>query len=401
MATVPHRRSQADIWRLALPGLSASLVGIGLARFAYTPLLPAIISHGWFDAGSAAYLGAANLAGYLIGVIGAAMAARRVRADWLLRASMVLATASFFACAWPAGFVWFSIWRLISGIVGGVAMVLAAPAVLPHVPPAKHGLVSGSIFMGIGLGIALSGTVVPLLLREGLTQTWLGLGVLAGLVTAAGWNGWMSAPAAPPAHHAAARRRLPMRQLRGLYGTYALIAFALVPHMVFLVDYVARGLHQGLDSGAQYWVLFGIGAIVGPLLAGRAADLWGHLAALYALLFVELVSIGLPALTSYPVAVMVSSFLVGACTIGTVTVALGRSREILQHHPSAQTDAWRTATTGFALFQAGGAYALSFLLGWSGGNYRLLFALGAAAIGFALVLALATQGRNEASGSVT
>jgi Uncharacterised MFS-type transporter YbfB len=48
------------IWRAALSAASASLVGIGLARFAYTPLLPAIIDAGWFSPSQAAYLGAAN-----------------------------------------------------------------------------------------------------------------------------------------------------------------------------------------------------------------------------------------------------------------------------------------------------------------------------------------------------
>jgi hypothetical protein len=34
-------------------------------------------------------------------------------------------------------------------------------------------------------------------------------------------------------------------------------------------DFIARGLDQGLDTGAEYWVLFGLGAIVGPLLSGH------------------------------------------------------------------------------------------------------------------------------------
>jgi hypothetical protein len=33
-------------WRVTLAGLCATLVGIGLARFAYTPLLPALITEG-------------------------------------------------------------------------------------------------------------------------------------------------------------------------------------------------------------------------------------------------------------------------------------------------------------------------------------------------------------------
>ena len=71
-------------------------------------------------------------------------------------------------------------------------MVLAAPAVLPHVPPGKRGLAGGLIFMGIGVGIAASGTLVPLLLRGGLQQAWFGLGALSCLLTFIGWRGWPS-----------------------------------------------------------------------------------------------------------------------------------------------------------------------------------------------------------------
>ena len=57
------RRPQAafSTWRFAVAGLCASLVGIGLARFAYTPLIPALISAKWFSASDVIYLGAANL----------------------------------------------------------------------------------------------------------------------------------------------------------------------------------------------------------------------------------------------------------------------------------------------------------------------------------------------------
>lgn len=46
-------------WRGTLAGLCATLVGIGLARFAYTPLIPPLITEGWFAPSQAAYLGAA------------------------------------------------------------------------------------------------------------------------------------------------------------------------------------------------------------------------------------------------------------------------------------------------------------------------------------------------------
>src|SRR5215475_7853526 len=153
--------------RATLAGLCATLVGIGLARFAYTPLLPALVGAGWFAPPAAAYLGAANLVGYLVGALLGQRLAARVDAGLALRAMMALATAAFFACASPLSFAWYLLWRLAAGVAGGVLMVLAAPTVLPHVRPERRGVAGGVIFTGVGLGIAASGTVVPLLLRWG------------------------------------------------------------------------------------------------------------------------------------------------------------------------------------------------------------------------------------------
>src|SRR5215210_7642050 len=105
-------------WRGTLSALCAILVGIGLARFAYTPLIPALVEAQWFTPAQAAYLGAANLAGYLAGaLLGRAMAAR-IQVPVLLRGMMLAATISFFACAYPLPFAWFFLWRFASGVAG-------------------------------------------------------------------------------------------------------------------------------------------------------------------------------------------------------------------------------------------------------------------------------------------
>jgi MFS family permease len=178
------------IWRPALAGLCATLVGIGLARFAYTPLIPALIAAGWFTPSQAVYLGAANLAGYLAGALLARRIGARIAPPAALRMMMALATLAFFACATPLSFLWFFVWRFAAGLAGGTLMVLAAPTVMPRIPPARYGLVSGVLFTGVGLGIALSGTLVPLLLRAGLVATWCGLGGLALALTLLSWRAW-------------------------------------------------------------------------------------------------------------------------------------------------------------------------------------------------------------------
>ena len=263
--------SSVIVWRAVLSAFCASLIGIGLARFAYTPLLPAIIGDHWFAASAAAYLGAANLAGYLAGALLGRPISARIPLVIVLRLMMLLATAAFFACAYPINFTWFFIWRFASGLAGGALMVLAAPAVLPHVPAPRRGLAGGTIFMGVGAGIAASGTLVPLLLERGIQETWFGLGGLALFLTVIAWRGWPSetAPASVPAERPHAPK---LGSLRALYVEYALNAAGWVPHMIFLVDFVARGMGQGVQTGSEYWVLFGFGATVGPLLAGHLAD---------------------------------------------------------------------------------------------------------------------------------
>lgn len=373
--------------RATLAGFSASLVGIGLARFAYTPLLPAIIDAHWFAASAAAYLGAANLAGYLAGALLAHPLTRSLRAATAIRLMMVLTTVALFACAVPVSFSWFFTWRFASGLSGGVLMVLAAPTVLPLVPTPRRGLAGGIIFMGVGAGIALSGTVVPLLLHQGLTITWLGLGAMAALLTLASWSSWPheDVKETTPAHHEYVQRN---GRLRTLYVGYALNAVGLVPHMIFLVDFVARGLGLGLEAGAEIWVLFGIGAVVGPLVTGHLADRTGFASALRLAFLVEGVAVLLPALGLGQVALIISTVMMGAFTPGIVPLALGRVHELLPHHPVAQKTAWSAATTSFAVLQAVAAYGMSFLFAHNGGDYRGLFVIGAVVMALALAIDL-------------
>jgi Uncharacterised MFS-type transporter YbfB len=114
------------------------------------PPLPAVVDARWFQASAAAYLGAVNLAGYLAGALLAGLLSSRMPMAVALRGMMLVAVASFFACALRVSFVWFFLWRFASGFAGGALMVLAAPTVLPHVPAARRGVASGVIFMGVG-----------------------------------------------------------------------------------------------------------------------------------------------------------------------------------------------------------------------------------------------------------
>jgi predicted MFS family arabinose efflux permease len=379
----PGPRVSHSGWHATASALCAILVGIGLARFAYTPLIPALVEAGWFTPAQAAYLGAANLAGYLAGALAGRALAARIPIPILLRGMMLFAAASFFACAAPLAFSWFIVWRFGSGLAGAVLMVIAPPAVLPCVPAQRRGFAAGVIFTGVGLGIAASGTLVPLLLQGGLPQTWIGLGTLSLLLTVAAWSGWPRGDGLPaPARPAAA----PDSKLRALYLEYALDAVGSVPHMVFLVDFIARGLGWGVAVGAWHWVLFGLGALAGPMLAGMLGDRIGFGPALRLAFAIKALCVGWLAVVADPVMVGVTSVVVGAFLPGNVALILGRVRELARGEPQAQSG-WTLATLAYAAGQAAAAYAFSYIFAHTGG-YALLFGIAAAALAAALAIDL-------------
>jgi predicted MFS family arabinose efflux permease len=377
---------RSAIWLPIFAGLCASLVSIGLARFAYTPLIPSLIQAHWFSASDVVYLGAANLVGYLIGALIGHPLARRTSNKSALRLMMLAVTLSFFACGFPLSVSWFFGWRLLSGIAGGAIMVLVAATVLPHVPSSRRGLASGAIFLGIGLGIAGSGTIVPPLLSLGLQDTWFGLGVLALVLTAASWFGWPSAAHAGAAPLPEETDAVPTNpQVYLLFAQYAFMAAGLVPAMVFLVDYVARGLGAGSHVGALIWVMYGIGAIIGPVSYGFLADKLGARLSIRLVLVVQAIAVGLLSISSSFTALALLAVILGSFPPGIVPLALARVHELIPNHHRQQI-AWSRATVSFATFQAIAGFAYSALFNTSGGHHGLLFMIAAGAIVVALLL---------------
>lgn len=386
--------------RYLFAGFCASLVSIGLARFVYTPLLPALIQAHWFEASQAVYLGAANLAGYLVGALLGRGLGRRVGNVSSLRGMMLVAALSFFACAVPLSVAWFFAWRLLSGIAGGVVMVLIASTIMPHVPPARRGMAGGTIFVGAGLGIAASGTLVPLLLGHGLQATWLGLGVLSVVLCAASWYTWPvdGTTAATAATHAASSEQAARSPgVTTIYVEYGFMAAGFVPGMVFLVDYVARGRGAGAHLGGLFWVVYGVGAIIGPALYGWLIDRLGVRATLRWVLLSQLVSMaGLYVVQGYA-GIGVLALVLGMFPAGLPPMMLSRLQQLIPHDTAAQSLAWSRATIIFATLQAAAGYGYSMLFNASGGNHRLMFLAGSAWMLAALLLDMVPGGRRRHS----
>lgn len=382
------------ISRASLPallcGLMATLTGVGVARFAYAALLPGLVDHGWFNSQQAAWLGAANLFGYLLGALSANRLASRFGNPALLAMGYLLCAGSFLLCVWPAGFLWFSGWRLLAGVGGAWLMVVGPSLAFACVPVAQRPTLAAWVFTGIGLGTLLSATLVPALLAWPPGLSWLLLGLLCSLAGALGLLGVrrLRPLLTPPSgtHPSHSTHSLPAGRLALLViAAYALDALAFVPHTVFWVDYLARELELGQVRASGQWALFGLGAFCGPFLVAWLVRHLGWQQSLLLALALKALAVTLALLAADPLARSLSSFLVGALVPGVVALTSGRLAEL--GGPDAHRQLWGRATAAFAAAQALSGYLMS-LLFILGGSYRPLFLLGGLllASGFALLL---------------
>ncbi|WP_348761290.1 YbfB/YjiJ family MFS transporter [uncultured Salinisphaera sp.] len=374
--------------RLGLAGGIATLLGVGMARFAYTPLIPALVEADWFTIHAANYLGAINLLGYLIGAAAAHAATRWFGVRTVLAAALLITVASFFGCALDAGPIWYGVWRLACGVTGAVLVVVGVPAALSRVAPDERPKTGALVFSGIGLGIAASGTLVPWLASQGVAITWLAMALLASLLAAWAWFDQFRhlAPLSFETSDSAQGGRLPALAIALVMIAYGLDAAGFVPHTLFWVDYIARELGRGLAAGSRYWIIFGVGAACGPWVAGALARRVGFRVALAIALAVKTLAVGLVLASQSAWALGVSSYLVGLLVPGVVTLTSG---SIAALAPAArQQQIWGWATLSFALAQAIAAYGMS----WSYtplGTYLPLFGVAAAALALATLAALA------------
>lgn len=379
---------------LLLTGFLATLSGVGLARFAYTALMPEMVLAGWFSGEQVAYLGAANLLGYLLGAVAAASLAERWGSLRILVLCWAAVTISFAACSVPQPMPMFFVWRVVSGIAGASLMVLGPSLAMAATPIERRATLGPLMFCGIGAGALLSATLVPLLAQQSLSAVWWCL----TLVCAAAWyGGWRSARQLPPPvtvpvavsgagrEHAfsatAVRWSVPVLLVFAAYGCDA---FGFVPHTVFWADYLARELSMGSAYASSQWAFFGLGALLGPGCAAVCATRWGWWRTTTGAYALKATAIGLPLMLGGFAGHAISSFIVGALSPGMAAITSGYLMQLIG--PARHKHMWGYATAVFALLQATAGYAMAYRYA-STGSYRSLFLWGCIALllGTALV----------------
>ena len=338
---------------VALAGLLALAVAMGIGRFAFTPLLPMMLNDGGVDLPGASWLATANYLGYWLGALGcAAQPALWRRLGWppvthtrAIRAGLVATVALTGAMALPVPAVW-GLWRGLAGVASAVVFVYVSGWCLARLAALGAGPLAGLIYVGPGLGIAASGLLASVMVAHGGSAAlgWAVFSVLAlGLMRWA-WpqfSGRVAAPATVAAAHASPA---PGRHLALFILAYGLAGFGYIITATFL-PVMARQALPGSVWLDLFWPLFGLAVAIGALLTLRMPLHWDRRRLLMGCYGLQ--ALGVMLTVWWP---SLAGFALGSALLGlpftAITLFAMQEARRLQPQAGATLMAWLTAAYG-------------------------------------------------------
>ena len=372
-------RTESRDARFLIGGAVMLAIAMGVGRFAYTPLIPAMEGDAGLTVATAGTLAFANLLGYLVG---ASLAMHPVtHGRRLAIARWSVATVIVTTLAMTLGSVLWLPLRFLTGVASGFAMIFSASIVLERSARAKCPAWPPLFFMGVGSGIAFSGIAVPALVAIGGSRAaWAGVAAASAIAFAVTGRGFFDE--APSAAVAAADidGRLPSQKktFGWLLAVYTVEAFAYVIPATFLVA-IIKSVPAIAPYAGLAWVIVGLS---GPLTTFpwiRVAARLGKAKTLGCALAVQAAGILAPAFTHSALAVAFTAVGLGGTFITITFLSAGLGRDMFPQKTSlavsrltvfygvgqmlgplvATQIALRTGSYDVALLAAGVAAALS------------------------------------------
>ncbi|MDR7307056.1 YbfB/YjiJ family MFS transporter [Rhodoferax saidenbachensis] len=279
---------------IALAGLVSLAVAMGIGRFAFTPLLPMMLHDGVIDLHGASWLATANYIGYWLGAMACALQpwawsrwpalrpvvhTKAMRWGLALTVLLTLGMALHWPLAWP-------LWRLLAGIASALVFVYTSGWCLARLAALGAPQLAGVIYVGPGLGIAVSGLAATAMVATGLSAAtgWMAMAALALVLTTVLWPQLQGVvpTVAPPTVASDASGNSAMTVLALAYG---LAGFGYIVTATFLPVIARQALPDSIWLDL-FWPLFGVGVGLGALLTIRLPTHWDRrhlLMACYAL----------------------------------------------------------------------------------------------------------------------
>jgi MFS family permease len=337
---------------IALAGLAALAVAMGIGRFAFTPLLPMMQADAGVTLAQGGWLASANYAGYLIGALSAS------RAPLGIRGGLIAIAATTFAMAPFQQFEYWLAMRMLAGIASAWVLVQVSAWSLERFAQLGRPRLAGVVFAGVGSGIVVAGLLCLALmsLRAQSSQAWMALGAVALIVALVLWPQFASAQVA----RTESRKDGWNPQWWRLVAAYGAYGFGYIVPATFLPA-MARDL---IDDPAVFgwaWPLYGLAAAVSTLALVRTTT--GNRQVWFASQIAMALGVAAPVAIAGLPGILLSALLVGGTF---VVITMAAMREALAIAAAQAARLMAALTAAFAAGQIIGPLFVSLLvqIGW-------------------------------------
>lgn len=376
-------------------GIFSLLLAMGVARFAYTPLLPVMQAQAGLGLAEGGWLAAINYGGYLCGALIASLISDLVLKDRLYRIGMVVAVLSTLMMGLSTDFTVWAVSRFVAGLSTAAAMLLGTGLILNWLIRHNHRSELGIHFSGIGLGIAgCSLAVAAMSAVLDWRGQWYAFTAIACvlLVPALAWLPAPDRSTTTKTGQAMADRPPSALFLRLFMAAYFCAGVGYVISATFIVAIVDR-LPGLAGQGILSFLFIGLGAapacIVWDLIARRT----GELNALILAAVLQIGGIVLPLTVGGLAGAIGGALLFGGTFIGMVSLVLTMAG---RYFPTRPAKMMGKMTLSYGAAQIIGP-AVTGWLGGVSGSYAggLYLAAGAMVVGTALLLVLKAVERRD------
>jgi MFS family permease len=320
-------------WVIVGVGVLVKMAGLGFGRFAYPMLIPSMRESLGFNYIEMGLLSGAIMMGYLLFSLIGGVLATRFGPKRIVIASVLCGALSMFFIGRLSGFLPLLIFTFAMGAGGAGAHISMTTLPMTWFDERRLGRAVGILTGGTGLGIIVTGLLLPYLLsnlgEEAWRQCWLLLALISFTVAILGWILLKEKPSqtlvfssnpAEGGRGILSKSKEDGLTLKAIFIIYFIFGFAYNIYATYFVAYMVEEIGLSEITAGDIWALFGWMCMGSGLFWGFLSDRLGRRGALLWNNAIISMSVLIPLLFHQPFFLGFSAFLFGSTFLGTVAV---------------------------------------------------------------------------------
>jgi len=387
-SSIPHALpSRPSILLLSGLGILCTMVTVVFARLAYGLVLPAMREDLGLSYTQAANLGTVTAMGYLTLLLYAGVFAGRFGGKRAIMTGLSLAATGFLLLSLVSAYGWLLLAMTLLGF-GTAFAFTPLISLLGSWYPDRRGTVIGFANSGVGLGILISGALVPALTNAAGPTAWRlvwGIFFISAMLTLALTATLLREP---PRHAEAVSVRHGLasvyrnRHVVVIGAVYGILGATYIVQTLFMFSFALESGVTPITAGRLVALMGLLSVVAGPAW-GWAADHIGHANALLICMLLSCVATIMPVLHAETPVFVLHYVLMGASVSGLFTSILAASTSTVKQQHAAMAVSF--VTVFFALGQLLGPAIAGLLIDWQQ-DFRLTFSLSSMLLIFGAIL---------------